>query len=143
MKRVALAALALLLAAAAAAAETELVIDADHPIRGKAVTIRLTGAEGTGPFTLEATYRPNSQTERTETVGVFDESGEVLWTPRDAGITRLRALDPDGGELWSGNTAVWYPSLSVSGILIFLFAGFLLFGGASLSMRRALAPDRR
>jgi len=142
MRRIAAVILALLLAAAAAAG-AELEIGADHPVRGEPVTIRLTGAEGEGPFTLEATYRPNSQTERTETVGLFDGAGEALWTPRDAGITRLRALGPEGEELWSGNTAVWYPSLSVSGILIFLFAGFLLFGGASISMRRALGPDRR
>ncbi|MBN1825349.1 MAG: hypothetical protein JW958_03715 [Candidatus Eisenbacteria bacterium] len=144
MRRVATIALPffLLLAAAATAAAVTVELEGAHPVRGEAITVRLSEAEGAGPFVLEATYRPNSQTERTERAGVFDERGALSWTPRDAGITRLRALAPDGAELWSGNTAVWYPSPPKSGILIFLFAGLLLFGGAGLSMRRALEPDR-
>ena len=110
----------------------------EFPVRGTPVEVRLSGPAGGESYTLTVTYRPNSETAMTEEIGTFSPDGRVLWTPLDAGITSLGVAGGDGAVVATKNVAVRFDSVPVSGILVFLFAGLLLFGGATVSMRRAL-----
>lgn len=140
MKRRALLPLLLLvpLASAAAAEAFDIELEVPNPTRGKPVVVTLAGAGEGGPFSLRAVYRPGSRTEKEEEVGPFGGSGTLEWTPRDAGITRLVVDGADGVERIGRNVAVRFDSPPASGLAIFFFAGALLFGGATLAVRRAL-----
>ena len=128
----------LMFLAAGTVGAVDLELEVPNPTRGDPVEVTLTGAGEEGPYSLRAVYRPGSQTETEEEVGLFTGGGSLDWTPRDAGITRLVVSGPDGIERVGRNVAVRFESPPASGLAIFFFAGLLLFGGATLAVRRAL-----
>ncbi len=138
MKQLTAAAAIVLLAAATSGADVALTLGDDFPERGTPVEVRLSGMEPGESYSFSVTYRPNSETSRVEKVGLFDDAGSVLWTPTDAGITTLSVLDGAGETVISRNAAVRFDSPPVSGLLVMILAGLLLFGGSTVSMRRAL-----
>ena len=85
--------------------------------------------------TLFVTYRPNSVVAQRDTIriGGFDS---VRWTPKRAGVVRL-AL-PGGANQ---NISVRFTEAPLSGLLILIGAGLILFGGAIFAMRKLLGSD--
>ncbi len=110
----------------------------EFPLHGEAQKVTLVGAEAGRVYDLSVTYRPNSETAEEELVGRFGEDWTISWIPRIPGITSLQVLGSEGAVIASRNVATRFSSPPLSGILVFLLAGLLLFGGATYSMRRAL-----
>ncbi|NNE07261.1 MAG: hypothetical protein HKN20_01740 [Gemmatimonadetes bacterium] len=120
--------------------EVTLTLADEFPERGTPVAILLSGCEPGTEYTIDVTYRPNSETSFDETVGTVVADAylaTIPWQPLDAGITEVRVLHGEE-KLTSRNVAVRFDRVPFSGILVFLGAGVLLFGGAMTSMRRAL-----
>ncbi len=117
------------------AADLELALE--HPTRGEAVEVRLTGVESAAGVQLTAAYRPGSATEVSETVGIFGSDGVLQWSPTDAGLSVLSANSGDE-SLASRNVSIRFDSTPPLGMLILLLAGLLLFGGTTVMLRRAL-----
>ena len=124
--------IALATLAAPAAGAVEIALSDDYPLRGEPVTVTLSGDDATAVRALRVTYRPNSQTLHEETLAVA--AGAVEWTPRDAGIVRLEALDGDQAALQTRNAAVRFGRFPAPGIAVMSLAAALLFGGAALAM---------
>ena len=114
---------------------------------GQAQSITLTpdlavmGREATLHFgapvdTLFVTYRPNSVVAQRDTIriGGFDS---VKWTPRKAGVVQISL---PGGV--SQNVSVRFTEPPMSGLMILIAAGLILFGGAILSMRALLSGGK-
>ena len=85
--------------------------------------------------TLMVTYRPNSVVSQQDTlrVGGFDS---VRWTPKRAGVVRIAT---SGGA--SQNVSVRFTEAPMSGLVILIGAGLILFGGAIFAMRKLLSGD--
>ncbi len=121
-----------------ATADVTIELTEDFPVRGRAVDVRVMGGDIGETYSFSVTYRPNSETSAVEDLGGFSPEGRLSWTPVDAGITSLNVIDDEGGTVVSRNIAVRYESPPLSGLLIFILAGILLFGGSTVFMRRAL-----
>jgi len=96
------------------------------PTRGEPVTVRATGKDG-APIVgkaVHALYLPNSKTERREQVGTTGSDGAVSWTPTAPGIATVEVAD--GG---SQTVAVRFDAFPISGLVVFVLAGALIFGG--------------
>ena|GEM_PF-2416116 len=89
------------------------------------------------------TYRPNSMVERSVTLEEQTDSlGTISWIPDDAGlcsITASNARKPDS-LLASTDVSVRFESFSPQGILVFLVAFVVLFGGTTLSIIMLFRP---
>lgn len=121
-------------------ADVTMRLEEEFPLKNAPVTITLDGRDPGVNYDLHVTYRPNSETSKEEKIGSIaagDAAGSIQWTPQDAGITSVRVMSGEE-QLVSKNIAVRFDKAPVSGILVFLGAGFLLFGGATTAMRRAL-----
>jgi hypothetical protein len=139
----------ILLASAPVVAETSIQLAEEFPLRGQETTVTVVddgGADLAGSG-VTATYRPNSETASTETVGTLDSAGRIAWTPTDAGIVTL-AVHPAPGEgeadatLATTDLSVRYGGFPPAGLAIMVIAGLLLFGGAGLGMALLLSgPD--
>jgi hypothetical protein len=83
--------------------------------------------------TVVVTYRPNSAIPLvdTVTVGGFES---IRWTPERAGVVRVAV---PGGP--SRNLSVRFAALPVSGIVVLILAGLILFGGAAWAMTKLLS----
>ena len=84
------------------------------------------------------TYRPNSKTAETTQAVAFPADGKLRWKAVDSGIVQINARGPGEKDKLSINVAVRFPSPPISGIVILLIAGFILFGGAGWSLAKAL-----
>lgn len=138
MRRIVLLIILVAAAAPGLSAAPVLELDDDFPVRGEPVTVRLAGGDEDATYSFSVTYRPNSETSREEEVGEFNLDGTLRWTPLDAGITTISVADESGEVVYTRNIAVRFDSPPVTGLIIFLFAGLLLFGGSTTFMRRAL-----
>lgn len=99
------------------------------PVRNEPVEVRFDAPTDE----LLVTYRPNSGISVQEVVPVGG-AASVTWTPSRAGVVALAT--PDGG---STNVSVRFDRTPVSGLLILIVAGLILFGGAALAMRALLS----
>jgi hypothetical protein len=125
---------AALLWATAASAAVEISLSEDYPLRGVPATLQVSedGAPLAG-VVVEALYRPNSQTSRSETLPATGADGTVSWTPEDAGIVQLTARRGSSDEaepLAVARVAVRFGGFPTAGLVIMIAAGLLLFGGA-------------
>jgi hypothetical protein len=150
MTRTACTIVLLVVAPALCAAKPALKVEPAYPTVGRPATVTLTGvAEAPKGLRLKVTYRPASQTEETDDMGELGATG-VRWTPTSPGVTKIAAVAPgvQSGGAGGGSKKVKpvatvtistrYASAPVSGILVMLIAGLLLFGGAAWSMRVAM-----
>lgn len=90
-------------------------------IAGQPVTITAPGAD-----TLVITYRPGSNISQVKRISLT-ETG-YTWTPHTAGIT---ALSTPGGA--AQTVSVRFNRLPLPGLIVFIIAGTILFGGAALA----------
>lgn len=115
---------------AAGAARAEILVTPPFPTEGKEATITVFGEGGTAlpDLQVEAVYRPGSKVSRTEILGTTREDGRLLWTPDGAGIVTLRTVG-DGAPSLSKNLSVRFQGVPLSGLIILIGAGFILYGG--------------
>lgn len=110
----------------------------NYPLKGQAIQIYVSHA--TMPlerFQVSVTYRPNSMVSRTEELGNPDANGYLTWTPKDAGVTILKATLPgskDKDLSFSKQVSVRYGSFPLMGLMIFLLASLTLFGGLAWTL---------
>lgn len=121
----------LLLALAAPASAQAVTLAPEIPEVGQETTLRLAQPADY----VVVTYRPNSIVAERDTIriGGFDS---VKWTPERAGVVQIGL--PDGG---SQNVSVRFTGVPLSGLLILIFAGTILFGGAIFAMKKLLEGD--
>lgn len=103
--------------------------DPPVPVEGETATIRVTG-EADAPVAgaaVQAVYRPGSNVERAVEVGTTGADGTVAWTPDGAGLVALTAGEGDAAQ--SKNLSVRFRGLPLSGLIILLGAGIVLYGG--------------
>ena len=116
----------------------------DFPRRGDPVLISVTGADGApaAEAMMRVVYRPGSEVSREERLGPAGDAGTVLWTPTEAGVVTLTAELPDGSSE-SRNLSVLYRGVPAAGLVVLLFAGFILYGGVihGFSHLRRLPAD--
>lgn len=90
---------------------------------------------------ISITYRPESQVEKTVSLGATNNAGIVRWTPGDAGVVTISAAwteaDSTAGAATS-NISVKFASAPASGIAIMILAGLLLLGGSIIRFARLL-----
>ena len=112
------------------------------PTRNQWMLIRLVGVEEPGKWQVKMTYRPNSATSQTVEPVSFNEAGEARLKPSVSGIVEIQAEGPyikdQEIETATLNIPVRYTSPPISGIIILLLAGSILFGGAGYSLVKAL-----
>lgn len=148
-----------MLTATSAIAAPKLVLEEDYPTIGEKIRVTLLEYENPEGVCFVVTYRPNSATSQVAALGQFDAKGNFLWKPEKPGITSLVAwalktdqlncqtdftalTDPKlkkaVEKVASINVAVKFASTPIDGVIVMLFAGFLLFGGTIWSLRRTL-----
>lgn len=127
---------AALAVSASAFAAPSIAVEPPYPVLGQPAVVTLAEAPE-GEWRLVATYRPNSLITRDEPVGAPGPDGRIEWTPTAPGITQLAFVSGEKGAkpAASRNVAVRFTGLPLTGLLVFLFAGTLLFGGAAYSIR--------
>ena len=116
----------------------DLTLDDDFPMVGKDQNVSLTGADRVGDLWLWVIYSPNSETQTEEKIGRFSSGGAMIWNPTRFGIATLSARNDEGMAVATENVAILFAETPGSGVLVMLFAGLLLFGGAGLSLRSVL-----
>ena len=109
------------------------------PIAGQQTVVSLSDGEPTG---VSVTYRPSSLVSRVVELEPSDD-GVWSWTPDAAGLAELQVTyDRDGAEHTATRTvSVGFASVVDSGVLVMVFAGLVLFGGAFVSIRALLRDD--
>ena len=124
---------------ATSASAGELTLDADFPMVGVDQIVTVADVERADSLRLWVIYSPNSETQSEEEIGQFSSDGVMTWNPTRFGIATLSARDDGGGTVVSENVAVLFAKTPTAGVLVMLFAGVLLFGGAGLSLRSVLS----
>ncbi len=138
MKKTVFTAIALVVMGAPCSA-IELAFEDDFPIVGRTETVTVEGA-GTGvDLRLWVIYSPNSETSTEEEIGVVPATGEVEWTPSRSGIATVSVRGDEGAVVTSENVAIIFAETPMAGVMVMIFAGLLLFGGAGFSMRSVLS----
>ncbi len=107
------------------------VRDAQTPRVGNATT--LVTKELVDELTI--TYSPKSEVEIVEKVPT-NGTKLVLWRPKYAGVATITT--PGHKAL---TVSIRYDGVPLGGVLIMLLAGFILFGGAFVSLRALLASS--
>ena len=121
-----------------AQASVELSFADPVPEAGKEQEVSLSGVDQPQVLRLKVVYSPSSETEMVEEIGRFSESGVISWKPTRPGIATLSARDDADTDIVSSNVAIYFSSTPMSGVLVMLLAGALLFGGAGVSLNFAL-----
>ena len=116
----------------------DLALDDDFPVIGKDQNVSVSGVERTDSLRLWVIYSPNSETQTEEEIGRFSSVGSMTWNPTRSGIATLSVRDDQGGVVATENVAILFAKTPGSGVLVMLFAGVLLFGGAAFSLRSVL-----
>ena len=126
-------ALSLLLALLAAplGAQEVLSVEPLQPTRDEPVTVTFSEPVDT----VAVTYRPGAITAHTET---FTPGAAVFeFTPSRAGVVSVAAGDA------AQSLSVRFRGAPLSGIVVMVLAGLILFGGAALSLRTLLSDGHR
>jgi len=121
------------------AAAADLAVDDDFPVVGKPISVSISDADGFENLELRVVYAPNSETQSIEEIGRFSPEGTVVWNPRRFGIATLSVRTADGEKIASENVAILFAETPAAGVLVMIFAGILLFGGAGISLRSVLS----
>ena len=132
-----LAALAVSLAASvplapSASAQDVLSITPEQPRKGEPVTVTFSAPADS----VVVIYRPGAVTAHTET---FAPGSAVFeFVPERAGVVSVAA---PGGAAQS--LSVRFRGAPLSGVVVMVLAGLILFGGAALALRALLADGHR
>jgi len=121
------------------AAAADLVVDDDFPVVGRDQKVTLSGTEQPENLTLWVVYSPNSETQTESEIGGFSSTGVITWNPARFGIATLSVRTDDGEKIASENAAILFAETPAAGLLVMIFAGILLFGGAGISLRSVLS----
>lgn len=116
----------MLLVTTALAAQVELP---ERFTEGEPIELAVQGASS-----LEVTYRPGTVVPEKETLPI--ENGRLTWTPLHPGVVELAFVEGDERDV--RKVSVRFGSIPVGGVLVFLFAGGVLFGGAAWAFRRLM-----
>lgn len=116
------------MASATGAFASSLTIDPPYPLRGDSAQLQVDDAASELEVTV--TYRPNSRTAVTDSLGTVAPGATLSWAPRIAGLAQLEARDGDQ-IVASRAVSVRAGSFAISGLLIMTMAFVLLFGGAA------------
>jgi hypothetical protein len=137
MKKTVFTALALV-AMAAPCSAVELAFEDDFPIVGRTETVTVEGAGPGVDLSLWVIYSPNSETSTEEKIGLVPATGEVEWSPSRSGIATVSVRGDEGTVITSENVAIIFAETPMAGVMVMIFAGLLLFGGAGYSLRSVL-----
>ena len=115
------------------------------PVQGQVTTVSavVPGHSPTAKVRLEATYGPNAKVAKRVVIGSMTGTGSTLeWSPQRAGIVTLELYD-EGAEQGSAPLAkktlsVAFDGTPISGVLMMLAAGCILFGGAFVTLRQIM-----
>ena len=118
-------------------ADVSISLADDFPEVGAQRVVTVSGLDG-GGYSLWVVYSPTSETQEEVEIGPIPDAGAVSWTPLRPGIATLSVRDGSGATVAVKNVAILFSSTPGSGVLVMIFAGLLLFGGAGLSMWRVL-----
>jgi hypothetical protein len=121
-----------------AVSAAELSLDRGFPVVGEDEDVALVDAEPGRDLSLWVVYSPNSETRSEEMIGRLSSEATVTWNPSRFGIATLSVRGATGEVIASRNVAVLYARTPMAGLLVMVFAGVLLFGGAGLSLRSVL-----
>ena len=99
-----------------------------------------------GTAYIEVTFQPDARAAQVvERVELEDGATAIAFTPSRAGIMRVDAKGQCKGErcetIASVEASVKFDSVPVSGLVIFIVAAALLFGGAAMSLRTLMQSD--
>ncbi len=124
------------------------------PTEGESIVVSLKGVADPTQWTAIMIYRPNSRTEHRSEVKTFTADGYATWLLEKPGLIKVAASGPDEKAVAAlkepptetnrpmkkveKTIAVKFSATPVSGVVIFLLAGLILFGGAGLSLFKAL-----
>jgi hypothetical protein len=113
-----------------------LCTDVTFPGEGKSCVLTLldSGVPVSGAR-VTATFRPNSEVATTKDLGITSTSGQLSWTPDEAGIATLTA-EAEGLDPVDLTVSVKFKRPSALGIAILLLAGMILFGGNGYSFAK-------
>ncbi|MBZ0272539.1 hypothetical protein K8I61_10920 [bacterium] len=141
MMRACVIVMGLLAFAAPGLADTKLAVSPEFPLEHEGATVTLSGEIPDG-LELRVTYRPNSVTQRTVAAGLFVD-GRATFIAEKPGITLVEAAPAgaDAKAVASANVAVRFARFPISGALIFLFAGAVLFGGSIYAVRLVMKEE--
>jgi len=117
----------------------DLSLDDDFPVVGQDQKVTVSDVGPAEDLALWVVYSPNSETRTEEEIGRFSSIGTIMWNPSRFGIATLSARDAAGEAVAAENVAILFAETPASGVLVMVFAGILLFGGAGISMRSVLS----
>lgn len=118
---------ALLLFATCSPVSAQILVEASPLVLGEMTSVTVTDkGTPTAGVQLGAVYYPATEVEETTVVGSTDGAGRTPWTPQHAGLVKLTA----GAQ--STTVSVRYPSIPLSGLIVFFVAGSILLGGVAL-----------
>ena len=116
----------------------------DYPRANEPVELTLTTASGfpAAGVEVKAGYGPGSELLRETSLGTTDNAGKLSWTPEEAGLVALsaEAQGADGPEALASSISVQFDGAPVSGLLVMLVAGLILYGGVIAGFRRMGKP---
>lgn len=104
----------------------EIRLSTDAPVEGEPVQVTVVDAAE-----LVVTYRPGSAVEATQTLQL-DPGGTAQWVPAQPGLAVLAAGTA------SRPVSVRFSGVPWNGVLVFLVAGGLLFGGIGFAFSRLM-----
>ena len=107
-------------------------ITPEQPRKGEPVTVTFSAPADS----VVVTYRPGAVTATSET---FTPGAAVFeFSPKRAGVVSVGA---PGGD--SQSLSVRFRGAPLSGVVVMVLAGLILFGGAALALRALLADGHR
>jgi len=112
------------------------------PTEGESTRIAVTDADG-APVegaVVQAVYRPQSEVEHVEEVGVTTEAGTLSWTPSGAGVVTLEAVLPAEEGTVSKSIPVRFRGVPWTGLLTLVLAGLILYGSVFRGFRTLNSP---
>jgi hypothetical protein len=117
----------------------EILVEGSFPIVGEPMVLSVSGIAKPENHTLRVVYAPNSETQTAEESGRLSTDGTIAWNPARFGIATLTVTDDAGSTVATENVAILPAETPAGGVLVMIFAGVLLFGGAGWSLRSVLA----
>ena len=117
----------------------EILVDGGFPTVGEPMELSVSDVGTPENHRLQVVYAPSSETQTAEEIGRFSTEGTIAWNPARFGIATLTVMDDAGETVATENVAILPAETPAGGVLVMVFAGILLFGGAGWSLRSVLA----